>query len=91
MWLDQAPTSAAARKRRALDYAVLECADSGCGIPEDLLDSIFSPFFSTKEQGEGTGLGLSVCQGIVQSSGGDFQVTNTPQGASFKVLLPLAG
>ena len=64
--------------------------DSGPGIPAAIVDKIFEPFFTTKAPGEGTGLGLSVCYGIVQQHGGDMEAKNSPEGgAVFTITLPL--
>ena len=54
----------------AADYVLVEVADTGTGIPPDIIDKIFEPFFSTKEVGKGTGLGLSTVYGIVKQTGG---------------------
>ncbi len=72
-------------------WAVVEVADSGGGIPDEVLPRIFEPFFTTKPLGEGTGLGLSVCHGIVTGLGGRVEVESAPgRGATFRVLLPPA-
>jgi two-component system NtrC family sensor kinase len=67
----------------------LTIADSGPGIPVDIRDKIFEPFFTTKPAGEGTGLGLSLCRGIIEDHGGTVTVDSSPgQGATFVIELP---
>ena len=69
----------------------LHVEDTGKGIPAEHLPRIFNPFFTTKPPGEGTGLGLSVCDGIVRSCGGHFEVESTVgEGSHFTVVLPTA-
>jgi PAS domain S-box-containing protein len=73
-------------------WVAVEVADTGCGIPAANLPRIFEPFFTTKPVGVGTGLGLSVCHGIVTGMGGQLQVESEPgRGSTFRVLLPVAG
>jgi CheY-like chemotaxis protein len=70
---------------------VLEVCDSGPGVPVADRERIFEPFFSTKEIGKGTGLGLFVCRNIVQGLSGEVQVVDRPAGgALFRVTLPAA-
>ncbi len=70
-------------------HACLRVADTGTGIPSQVLEHIFEPFFSTKPQGEGTGLGLSVIAGIVRSLGGGIEVASRiGEGTRFDVYIP---
>lgn len=70
---------------------VLQVEDSGPGIPADHLDRIFDPFWTTRRPGEGTGLGLSLVNGIVADHGGRIRVDSAPgQGSRFAVELPVA-
>jgi CheY-like chemotaxis protein len=76
----------------ARDYVVLKVADTGHGIPPEILERIFDPFFTTKEVGVGTGLGLSLVHGIVTGLGGVIDVaTNVGKGSVFTVYLPRTG
>ena len=77
--------------REEADHVVVAVSDTGQGIPPDVLPRIFDPFFSTKEIGEGTGLGLFISQGIVKDAGGLISVTSTlGSGTTFEVRLPVA-
>jgi two-component system cell cycle sensor histidine kinase/response regulator CckA len=71
------------------DYVLIEVIDTGSGIPKDLQGKIFEPFFSTKEVGAGTGLGLSTVYGIIKQTGGFVFVKSEPgDGAAFSIYLP---
>jgi two-component system NtrC family sensor kinase len=66
----------------------IQVTDNGVGINADNLEKVFAPFFTTKPVGEGTGLGLSVCYGIVESMGGRMEVTSQEgRGTTFTVKL----
>lgn len=72
-------------------YVCVRVQDTGTGMPEDVLDKVFEPFFSTKEEGEGTGLGLSTAYSIVQSHDGFVDVDSEPgEGTTFWVYLPVS-
>ncbi len=71
-------------------YVCLSVIDSGMGIEPSVMDRIFDPYFTTKEKGKGTGLGLAVIHGIVKSHGGNISVySELGKGAEFRVYLPI--
>jgi two-component system, NtrC family, sensor kinase len=73
------------------DHVFMEIRDTGAGISPDDLKKIFDPFFTTKDVGTGTGLGLSVCMGIIESHGGRIEVQSTQNVETmFRILLPVA-
>jgi len=69
----------------------ISIVDSGPGIPEEIQDRIFAPFFSTKKSGEGMGLGLHICRRIVEKHQGQITVESRPGRTEFTVLLPAVG
>ncbi|MCA9066707.1 MAG: hypothetical protein KDA96_26750, partial [Planctomycetaceae bacterium] len=72
------------------DDVLVRISDTGCGIPEENLKQLFTPFFTTKPVGSGTGLGLSVSFGIVRKHRGSITVESTVgQGTTFCVRLPI--
>jgi two-component system cell cycle sensor histidine kinase/response regulator CckA len=71
------------------DYVLIEVIDQGTGISREIIDRIFEPFFSTKKQGEGTGLGLATVYGIVKQTGGHLFVdSQIGSGTRFSIYLP---
>ncbi|MCH2185543.1 response regulator, partial [Myxococcota bacterium] len=78
------------RAKTESEFFRIEVSDTGCGMPPEVVEKIFEPFFSTKKPGEGTGLGLSVAHGIVAQSGGRISVDSTvSKGSRFIIDLPL--
>jgi two-component system NtrC family sensor kinase len=74
------------------EFLSLTISDNGCGIPAENAQKIFMPFFTTKPAGQGTGLGLSTCYGIVDQLGGQITVKSEPNtGSEFTIRLPFSG
>jgi PAS domain S-box-containing protein len=71
------------------DVVVIDVADTGIGMSAETRERLFEPFYTTKPDGQGAGLGLATVYGIVQAFGGKVEVASTPgRGARFRVLLP---
>ncbi|HHH29698.1 MAG TPA: HAMP domain-containing histidine kinase, partial [Polyangiaceae bacterium] len=65
--------------------------DNGGGVDAAVADELFEPFVTTKDVGEGTGLGLAVCRGLVEAAGGTIELEDGEAGARFVVRLPALG
>lgn len=84
------PMTQGRAKVPAGSYVVVRVEDEGTGIPQDKLEKIFEPFYTTKRTGEGTGLGLSTVYGIVKQTGGFIFVDSTPgKGSVFTLMFPV--
>jgi signal transduction histidine kinase len=70
---------------------VVKITDTGPGIPIEIQDKIFDPYFTTKDQGEGSGLGLGITRQIVERHHGEIRVQSKPGKTSFEVVLPISG
>jgi len=87
--IDKSPTERR-QKIKPRDYLKLSVSDTGKGISKDIINSIFEPYFTTKETGKGTGMGLAMVHGIVTSYGGDITVeSKIGKGTVFTVYLPI--
>jgi signal transduction histidine kinase len=75
--------------KRNNDKIEIKVSDNGNGIPKQIADKIFQPFFTTKPTGQGTGLGLSIAYDIVKAHGGEIKVeTEEGRGSMFAIQLP---
>jgi signal transduction histidine kinase len=64
------------------EWARVHVTDAGSGVPDELVDKVFEPFFSTKTERGGTGLGLAITRDMIAQLGGEVQIENTPQGGA---------
>ncbi|SRR5579871_662110 len=86
--MDETGTMLSVSTRQVDDFVVLEYSDDGPGMSEP--DRVFDPFYTTRPVGQGTGLGLSACYGIVQEHAGTIKCQNRPEGgAQFQIRLPI--
>ncbi len=76
-------------QRENKHYLCVEVIDNGCGIPPDVMPNIFTPFFTTKPMGEGSGLGLDIAKKIIDKHHGSIEVTSVPGRTAFQVWLPI--
>lgn len=73
------------------NYIEISVSDTGTGMPPEIIDSIFEPYFTTKNPGEGTGMGLAMVHGIVESYGGKIAVnSHLGKGTTFSIYLPIS-
>jgi len=87
---DRAGVCTSCRARFGGDFVELAVADDGPGIPPEVMERMFEPFYSTKEVGKGSGMGLATVHGIVHEHGGHIVVESAPgRGATFRVLFPV--
>ncbi|MBN2658908.1 MAG: PAS domain S-box protein [Spirochaetales bacterium] len=70
-------------------YCSIKVTDTGQGIPDDIREKIFDPFFTTKETGDAIGLGLTSVKRIVEEHRGCIELTSSPEGTTFELLIPL--
>jgi signal transduction histidine kinase len=69
---------------------IVDIIDTGCGIPQENMSMLFTPFFTTKKMGRGTGLGLAISYGIIKMHKGDIKVKSSiDHGSTFTVKLPI--
>ena len=89
--IDRVPGEIQLRTSARENEVCVVVQDNGRGIPAEKLAQIFEPFYTTKPSGQGTGLGLPVCQRIIKQHGGRILVESKPgQGTQFTVILPRA-
>jgi len=75
-----------------LERVAIEVVDTGCGIPESHIDKVFEPFFTTRKDAGGTGLGLALCRMLISEMDGQIEVRSVPeQGTTFRLILNAAG
>ncbi len=76
----------------ARDMVLLRVSDNGAGMPDDVVKDIFTPFYTTKQLGQGTGMGLSIVYGVVKMHAGEITVDSAVgKGTTFLVRIPVGG
>ncbi|MGB6038048.1 MAG: ATP-binding protein, partial [Cryomorphaceae bacterium] len=83
------PTVTVKTELTANGQQLIAISDNGPGIPDEIKDKIFQPFFTTKPTGQGTGLGLSLSYDIVKAHGGRLEIESGEEGATFNIHLAL--
>jgi len=79
------------RTKKDKDWMELSISDTGCGIDPAIRDRIFEPYFTTKEKGQGTGMGLAMVHGIISRQGGELEVdSEVGKGTTFRIYLPVS-
>jgi signal transduction histidine kinase len=75
--------------KHRLGYIIVDIIDNGKGIPAEVLPNIFQAFFTTKKMGEGSGLGLDICQRIISRHKGRIKAYSKPNETIFRIILPI--
>ena len=89
--IEESPGEISIRTKNSGESIQVLIADNGAGIPPEDIGHIFEPFYTTKDPGHGTGLGLAVCHQIVSRHGGQILVeSQLKQGTTFTIILPLS-
>jgi two-component system, NtrC family, sensor kinase len=70
------------------DGVVIEVCDSGPGVPDEIRQRLFEPFYTTKPPGKGTGLGLHIAHNVIARHGGRIDVESSSEGTCFRIALP---
>jgi signal transduction histidine kinase len=87
---DAATTRVTVRTMVENGAVVVEVADDGPGVPAELRDRIWEPFFTTKAVGQGTGLGLDIARRLIEQHGGELTLSSVPGNTRFRARLPAA-
>ena len=83
------PPKVTVSTKNLVEHIEITVSDNGPGIPDDIKDKIFQPFFTTKPVGKGTGLGLMICKEFIERNGGKIWLESTPgKGSRFTLSIP---